>query len=225
MSIYDLMTGGNEKNSVNSSILPLESQISVVTAEKFKKAITTVISPDKPHKQPSAFYETYLKLKERHEGFLILLRLGDFYEAMNDHATTFASELNLTLTSKNCGVDERVPTIGLPYHAVDKYVNKIIELGYKVVLAEDLNNVLEFKNIDEYEEPEKLFDEEMCEFDSNVDEDSNKLLTVSKIVGSTDDRRNEYSCTEILNAESAKAFDKEAVCIISDLFDGEITLA
>lgn len=117
-----------------------------------------------------------------------------------------------------------MPIVGIPYHAIDNYVNKIVERGYKVILAEDLDNVLEFKNIDEYEEPEQLSEEEMREFDSYVDEEPDELPTVSKIVGPTDDTEDD-GCTEILNAESAKAFDKEAICILSDLFDGEITLA
>lgn len=222
MSIFDMITGESTENSNNSSILPPQSQISVKTEEKTEKVIAPVISADKPKKQPSAFYQTYLKLVERHEGFLILLRLGDFYEAMNDHATTLASELNLTLTGRDVGLDERVPIVGIPYHAIDNYVNKIVERGYKVILAEDLDNVLEFKNIDEYEEAEELSEEEMRQFDSYVDEEPDELPTVSKIVGPTDNDDEGYN--EILNAESAKAFDKEAICIISDLLDGEVTL-
>lgn len=179
---------------------------------------------DKPQKQPPAFYQTYLKLIEKYNGSLILLRLGDFYEAFNDHATTLASELNLTLTGRDCGLTERVPMVGIPFHAVYDYINKIIERGYKVILAEKLDEVLEFKDIDEYEEPEELSEEEMREFDSYVDEDSDELPTVSKIVGQIDDDEDD-SCTEILNAESAKAFEQDALCIIYNLFDNEITLA
>lgn len=206
MSIFDMLTGETAENSDNSSISPPQSQLTVETEKQPEKVITPVISADKPKKQPSAFYQTYLKLVEQYEGFLILLRLGDFYEAMNDHATTLATELDLTLTSRDCGLDERVPIVGIPYHAIDNYVNKIIERGYKVILAENLDDVLEFKDIDENEEPDEL-------------------PTVSKIVGPTDDSDNDEGCNEIMNAESAKAFDKEAICIISDLLDGEITLA
>ena len=223
MSIFDMITSDNAENDDNSSILPPQSQITVETAKQPEKVIAPVICADKPKKQPSAFYQTYLKLVERHEGFLILLRLGDFYEAMNDHASTLASELDLTLTGRDVGFDERVPIVGIPYHAIDNYVNKIVERGYKVILAEDLDNVLEFKNIDEYEEAEELSEEEMRQFDSYVDEESDELPTVSKIVGPTDNDDEGYN--EILNAESAKAFDKETLCILSDLFDGEITLA
>lgn len=225
MSIFDMMTAETAENSDNSSKSPSQSQITVEPEKQPEKVITPVISADKPKKQPYAFYQTYLKLVERYEGFLILLRLGDFYEAMNDHATTLASELNLTLTGRDVGLDERVPIVGIPYHAIDNYVNKIIERGYKVILAENLDDVLEFKDIDENEKPEELSEEEMRQFDSYVDEDTDELPTVSKIVGPTDDNDDDEGCNEIMNAESAKAFNKEAICIISDLLDGEITLA
>ncbi len=208
MSIFDMMTENNVEESDSSSILPSQSQNS-----------------SKTEKQPSDFYQTYFKLVEKYEGSLILLRLGDFYEAMNDHATTLASELNLTLTSRDCGLDERVPIVVIPFHAIDNYVNKIVEHGYKVILAEKLDEVLEFKNIDEYEEPEELSEDQMRAFDSYVDEEPEELPTVSKIVGSSENDEDDEDCTEILNAESAKAFDSEALCIITELFDGEITLA
>lgn len=221
MSIFEMMTG---ENDVNSSIVPPQPQNTVKTQETEQKAITPIICADKPKRQPSPYYLTYLKLIERHEGFLILLRMGDFYEALKDHATTLASELNLTLTGRDCGLEERVPMVGIPYHAIDTYVNKMIDRGYKVILAEDLDNVIEFKDIDEYEEPEELTEEEMRQFDSYVDEDE-ELPTVSKIVTSTEYDQDEDDDKDILDNQSTNAFDKEALCIISDLLDGEITLA
>ena len=220
MSIFEMMTGENDSNS---SIVPPQPQNTVETQEIEQKAITPVICANKPKRQPSPYYLTYLKLIERHEGFLILLRMGDFYEALKDHATTLASELNLTLTGRDCGLEERVPMVGIPYHAIDAYVNKMIDRGYKVILAEDLDTVIEFKDVDEYDEPEELTEEEMRQFDSYVDEDE-ELPTVTKIIGETD-CSNEDDTADILDNESTNAFDKEALCIISDLLDGEITLA
>lgn len=218
MSIFEMMT---DENNDNSSIVPPQPQNTVKTQEIEQKAITPVICADKPKRQPSPYYLTYLKLIERHEGFLILLRMGDFYEALKDHATTLASELNLTLVGRDCGLEERIPMVGIPYHAIDNYVNKLIDRGYKVILAEDLDNVIEFKDVDEYDEPEELTEEEMRQFDSYVDEDE-ELPTVSKIVTEYD--QDEDDDKDILDNQSTNAFDKEALCIISDLLDGEITL-
>lgn len=227
MSIFDMMTGENDKNGDNSNILPPQPQNAPKTTETTEKVIAPVISADKPKKQPIPLYQTYLKLAERYEGFLILLKLGDFYEAMNDHATTLASELNLTLTSRDVGLDERVPIIGIPYHAVDNYVNKLIDRGYKVILAEDLENVLKFENIDDYDETEEVEEmsvNEMRQFDIYVD-DTDELPTVSKLIGDTPIEDDSESCDEILTAENAKAFEKDALCILYNLFDNEITLA
>lgn len=228
ISIFDMMADESTENDDNSSILPPQTQITEDTAKTQEKPITPIISADKPQKQPAAFYQTYLKLIERHAGYLILLRLGDFYEAFKDHATTLASELNLTLTGRDCGLEERVPMVGIPYHAVDCYINKLVERGYKVILAEDLDSVLEFKSIDEYEEPEEieeLSEEQMQKFDSYVDNDEDEELpTISKILGITEEPE-KGTFEDLLDNESLNAFDKEALCIITDLFDDEITLA
>lgn len=228
MSIFDMMAAENTENDEGSSILPPESQTTTDTAKPQEKPITPVISADKPQKQPAAFYQTYLKLIERYEGHLILLRMGDFYEAFQDHATTLASELDLTLTGRDCGLDERLPMAGIPYHAVDCYINKLIEHGYKVILAENLDKVLEFKNIDEYEEPEEieeLSEAEMRQFDTYVDNgEDEELPTISKILGSTEETEDDEDFEDYLDAESLKAFDKEALCIIAELFNDEITL-
>ena len=227
MSIFEMISEESATDNVNSSILPPETQISEKKEEKTETVIAPIISANKPKKQPSAFYQTYIKLVEKYEGFLILLKLGDFYEAFKDHATTLATELNLTLTGRDVGLDERIPMVGIPYHAIDSYINKLVEREYKVILAEDLKNVLEFKNIDEYDEPEELSEEEMREFDNYMDDEPEELPTVSKITEGVEIEDNNYNedCNEILNEESSKAFNKEAICIISDLLNGEITLA
>lgn len=226
MSIFDMLTEDNAENSVNSSILPPQSQNPAKPPENTEKTITPDICADKRKKQPSLLYQTYLKLIEKHKGFLILYRLGDFYEAFGEHATTLSNELDLTLTGRDVGLDERVPMTGIPYHAVDNYVNKLIDHGYKVILAEDLDNILEFKPLDEYEEPEELSEEEMRKFDNYVDDEDEELTTVSQIIGQIDDDEDEdNTCPDILYAENAKAFDKEAMSIIFELLDNEITLA
>ena len=224
MSIFDMMTGESVENSDNSSILPSQSQITVKTETQPEKVIAPVISADKPKKPLAPLYQLYLKLVERYEGSLVLLRAGDFYEAMNDHATTLASELDLTLTSRDVGLDERVPLAGIPFHAVHNYVDKLTERGYKVILAENLDTVTEYQADDEPDEIEELPVEEMQKFDSYVDDESEELPTVTKLISDTpiEDNGVDY---ETFNEESAKAFDKEALCILSDLFDGEITLA
>ncbi len=172
----------------------------------------------------SPIFERYLAIQKKYSDSVLFLRLGDFYEAFGKNAIAVSEPLNLTITSRDFGLDERVPMVGVPYHAFDNYLTKLIKSGFKVAVAEDMDDVMVFPQYDN-EEPEELSEEQMRAFDSYVDEEPEELPTVSKIVGPSENDEDDEDCTEILNAESAKAFDSEALCIITELFDGEITLA
>lgn len=82
----------------------------------------------------------YLKIKEKHPDTLILFRLGDFYELFFDDAKIASRVLQLTLTGKSAGVEERVPMCGVPYHAITSYIDKLIAKGYKVGIVEQLED-------------------------------------------------------------------------------------
>ena len=78
----------------------------------------------------------YLELKEQYPDSLLFFRLGDFYEMFFEDAKTASRELELVLTGRDCGLEERAPMCGVPYHAVDSYINKLITKGYKVAICE-----------------------------------------------------------------------------------------
>lgn len=82
----------------------------------------------------------YLEIKEQNEDIILFFRLGDFYEMFFEDAITASRELELTLTGKNAGLDERIPMCGVPYHAVNVYLEKLIEKGYKVGICEQLED-------------------------------------------------------------------------------------
>lgn len=82
----------------------------------------------------------YLKIKEKHPDTLILFRLGDFYELFFEDAEIASRVLQLTLTGKSAGVEERVPMCGVPYHAISSYIDKLIAKGYKVGIVEQLED-------------------------------------------------------------------------------------
>ncbi len=82
----------------------------------------------------------YLELKEKYSDCLLFFRLGDFYEMFFDDAKTAAKELDLVLTGRDCGLSERAPMCGVPYHAVDNYIAKLIEKGYKVAVCEQMED-------------------------------------------------------------------------------------
>lgn len=89
----------------------------------------------------------YLKIKERYSDTLILFRLGDFYELFFDDAKIASRELQLALTGKSAGVEERVPMCGVPYHAISSYIDKLIAKGYKVGIVEQLEDPSKAKGI------------------------------------------------------------------------------
>lgn len=82
----------------------------------------------------------YLELKEQHEDAIIFYRLGDFYEMFFEDAKTASSELDLVLTGRNAGVEERVPMCGIPHHAAKGYIQRLIQKGYKVAIVEQLED-------------------------------------------------------------------------------------
>ena len=88
----------------------------------------------------SPMMQQYFMLKEKYPDTVLLFRLGDFYEMFFDDAEEMSRVLELTLTQRDCGLEKRAPMCGVPYHAVDNYINKLIEAGYKVAICEQLTD-------------------------------------------------------------------------------------
>ena len=84
--------------------------------------------------------QQYVKTKEQYKDCILFYRLGDFYEMFFDDAITASKELEITLTGKDCGQEERAPMCGVPYHAVDSYLNKLVSKGYKVAICEQMED-------------------------------------------------------------------------------------
>lgn len=82
----------------------------------------------------------YLSIKDDNPGIIILFRLGDFYEAFFEDAILVSRELELTLTGRSAGLDERVPMCGVPHHAVNVYIEKLVDKGYRVGICEQLED-------------------------------------------------------------------------------------
>lgn len=88
----------------------------------------------------SPMMQKYLETKEEYKDCILFYRLGDFYEMFFEDAKTVSRELELTLTGKNCGLEERAPMCGVPHHAVEAYLNKLIQKGYKVAICEQVED-------------------------------------------------------------------------------------
>ena len=84
--------------------------------------------------------QKYLEIKEEYSDCILFYRLGDFYEMFFEDAKIASKELELTLTGKQCGLEERAPMCGVPYHAVEGFLNKLISKGYKVAICEQVED-------------------------------------------------------------------------------------
>ena len=129
----------------------------------------------------SPMMQQYVLTKEKYKDAILLYRLGDFYEMFFEDAVTASKELDLTLTGKMCGLDERAPMCGIPYHALDGYLAKLIEKGYKVAICEQLT------------EPKKGV--------KLVERDVVRVITPGTLIDSNllDDKKNNYILSACLD--------------------------
>ena len=97
--------------------------------------------------QLSPMMQQYLNTKEQYKDCILFYRLGDFYEMFFDDALTASKELEITLTSKNCGLDEKAPMCGVPFHAVENYLARLVSKGYKVAICEQVEDPKTVKGI------------------------------------------------------------------------------
>ncbi len=95
----------------------------------------------------SPMMQQYLSIKEKHKDCILFFRLGDFYEMFFDDALLVSKELEITLTGKNCGLEERAPMCGVPYHSAAGYIQKLVDNGHKVAICEQLSDPEESKGI------------------------------------------------------------------------------
>ena len=118
---------------------------------------------EEPERQGSPFYQCYKKFSAKYPDAVLFMRLGDFYEALGEHAIKIADVLGLTLTGRDCGLKSRVPMCGIPYHASDMYLKKLSEFHDIVVVDEGETCMIKNgKTIDietgEVTEPESMDD-------------------------------------------------------------------
>ena len=130
----------------------------------------------------SPMMQHYLQIKEKHQDCIIFYRLGDFYEMFFDDAVKASALLDLTLTGRDCGLEERAPMCGVPFHAADNYIAKLVSLGEKVAICEQLS---------------EAGGKEL------VKRDVIKIVTAGTVINNEliDDRTNNFLCSVYLNAD------------------------
>lgn len=98
-------------------------------------------------KKLSPMMAEYVKTKQQYKNCILFYRLGDFYEMFFEDALTVTKELEITLTGKDCGLEERAPMCGVPFHAAETYINRLIEKGYKVAICEQVEDPKKAKGL------------------------------------------------------------------------------
>jgi len=122
----------------------------------------------------------YLEIKETYEDYILFFRLGDFYEMFFEDALTCSKLLEITLTGKSCGLKERAPMCGIPYHSADNYIRKLVNMGLKIAICEQTGDPKQTKGIVKREvvkiiTPGTITDPEMLESSLN-----NYILSISE---------------------------------------------
>lgn len=172
--------------------------------------------------QGSPFYQRYMQVQNKYPDHIVLFSRGDFYEALGKGAQILAENLALTLTSRDCGLLERVPMTGIPHHAVDNYIGKAIECGLKIVLADSSNSVKEYPQrsaVAKAEEPPVRDDSPAGDGkhwinDTTYVDDDGEVHSVEEETDSEDDEP----------AFDMSAYDTEALAVLDELFGNEIIL-
>ncbi len=145
----------------------------------------------------SPMMEQYLEIKEHHKDQILFFRMGDFYEMFFDDAIIASKELELQLTGKNCGMEERAKMCGVPHHSCESYIARLIDKGYKVAICEQLEDPSKSKGL--------------------VKRDVVRVVTPGTIVEGSmlDESKNNYICAIKLDFNSAGI-------VFADVSTGEI---
>lgn len=149
----------------------------------------------------SPMMRQYFEVKDKYEECILFFRLGDFYEMFFDDAIVVSKALELTLTGRDCGLEERAPMCGIPYHAADMYIKRLIDLGYRIAVCEQLTDPSESKGI--------------------VVRDVVKIVTPGTLTDSSmlDDGKNNYICSIFYDEN-----EKSCAVASADISTGEASL-
>ena len=179
----------------------IDEILAEIAEEENKKATQKKLSP---------FYEKYLEIEHSYPDYVVAYRLGDFYEVFGEKAVQISEECNLTLTGRDVGLETRIPMVGFPYHAAELYFDKI-QRNHRLVIINSDGTLKELSkpqtaiNLDTGEIYDEMTEEEMREFDGDIEEPQD-----------IDDKPEDLF--------DATAFDKTALCKLDAIFGDKLTL-
>ena len=201
ISMFDLM--GDDLEGKPAEEKPDAEEDDMPSDEEIQEIMAEIAEEEAKQKSSSPMYQKYLDVQSKYPQAVIIMRLGDFYEVFGKNAELLANELPLTLTGRDVGLESRIPMVGFPYHASDMYLKKILGYGHSVVLIETDGNIhsMSDEHDVDLETGEILSEEEMREFDGDIEEPKN-----------LDDELD------------TSAFDKTALAILDGIFGDKITV-
>ncbi len=193
-SLFDMML---EKGESIEEPSVEEDDDKLPSEEEIQEILQEIHEQEEQEQKGSPIYQRYMELQKSYPDRIIAYRLGDFYEIFGDNAKTAVYELDLTLTGRDCGLKERVPMVGFPFHKADDYFNKLAK-KHKVVAFDSTGEITFYPpEEDEFD----LTENEMREFDGDIEDDD-------------------------LQAERdfAKAFEKTSLIKLDEIFRNKMIL-
>lgn len=173
-------------------------------------------------KKLSPMMQNYMETKAQYPDCILFYRLGDFYEMFFEDAITASQELEITLTGKNCGLEERAPMCGVPYHAVDGYLTRLVSKGYKVAICEQIGDPKASKGLVQREVVRIVTPGTILDAQAMDESKNNYLMCIVYIadrygISVADITTGEYFVTELpdsskLKDEIARFMPSEIIC-------------
>lgn len=153
--------------------------------------------------------QKYLETKEEYKDCILFYRLGDFYEMFFEDAKVVSKELELTLTGKSCGLEERAPMCGVPYHAVEGYLNRLVSRGYKVAICEQVEDPKTAKGLVKREVVRIVTPGTNTDYQALDETKNNYIMCIVYIadrygLSIADVSTGDYSVTELENADQLR---------------------
>ena len=233
-SIFDRLSETDVKDTVNDTSIAesdTKDDSDMPTEEEMQEAMQIIAEEESQQVKPTTVkeqpkdnqtYRDYMLYQSERPTAVVALRLGDFYEVFGDNAVMLGNELELTITSRDVGLENRIPMIGFPYHAAENYFAKIVKRHDLYIIENPYDtqfiqrvNCTDNRLIDE-DTGEILCDDlteaEMRKFDGDISETIELPVTTNS--------------GDVLTKEKsfAKAFDSEALCELSDLLGDDFIL-
>lgn len=213
MSLFDILESQEKQNtSVSPVTVTAEPETSGYTDADIVPDTVGEPATESRREQETAplgspLYREYMALQSKYPDCIVVYRLGDFYEVFGDNAVSLSNELALTLTGRDCGLNERVPMVGFPYHAADTYIQKIT-LKHKIAVVDTIDDTVKM-----YPEPQQNVSAESIE---PVSESARHWITATTYV-------DDDGVMHEVQPEKPD-FDRKIVAVLHRLFGEQIIM-